>query len=99
MSLILLHGAGILYGWSENSVKDKKTHCQLPDLSLRALSFSREFVKIATLQDSSALQRCLASLYYFLMKSGVNKEEGVQHDVIKLPGYRNERVIRTDRDK
>jgi hypothetical protein len=44
----------------------------------RAVSVSREYAKIATLQDSSALQRCLASLYYFLMKSGVNKKEGVQ---------------------
>jgi hypothetical protein len=57
----------------------------VPDLSLQALSFSREYVNIVTLPDSSALQRCLASLYYFLMKSGVNKEEGVQHDIIKLP--------------
>ena len=90
MSLILLHGAGILYGYGQkNSVKDKRRSAT-SGLSIRALSFSREFVKITALQDSSALQRRLASLYYFLMKSGVNKEEGVQHDVIKLPGYWNE---------
>jgi hypothetical protein len=47
MSLILLHGTGILLDGQKNSVKDKKTQCQLPDQSLRALSFSREFVKIA----------------------------------------------------
>jgi ribose 1,5-bisphosphokinase PhnN len=43
----------------------------------RVVHFSREPVKIATLQDSGAMQRCLASLYYPYGKSGVNKKEGV----------------------
>jgi len=45
--------------------------------SSRALRFSREPVKIAILQDSGAMQRCLASLYYSFGKSGDNKKEGV----------------------
>jgi len=45
--------------------------------SSRALRVSREPVNTGTLQDRGAMQRCLASLYYFHGKSGVNKKEDV----------------------